>query len=199
MLTQEKIEGIVQFCKLYKHLLEKNDLNNLYIAEQETRNTLDRKGGWDRNDLTRFLINLNKGSYHKVQLMLEDKIPAFWITDDEEIISITISSNIKTIGRWAFAECSNLVAVNLNQVEVIRGRAFANSNLKHIIIPESMQTIYRNAFLNNPLYTIHFAKDCNADIDSSIFAECNQIREIRCNEFIKKQLPESLQEKVILL
>lgn len=192
MLDNTKIESIIEWLKLYPHLLKDNDTENLYIAERETYGTMDRP--WERADLTRFLIN-TVGVKRAIGNMTT--IPSYWLDNDTEIQGkIIIPDNVHTIGRFAFTE-SNLTQIDLNQVEVIRTRAFEGCQLESITIPNTMAQIYKRVFLNNPLKEVIFERDCDTELDSTCFENC-PIKIIRCSEEIKNRLPDYLQEKVEL-
>ena len=196
MIDNLKREGIIQWLRLYPHILKQNNLQELYTAEAETLGTMERLGEWERWDLSRFLIdNL---SLPKVLNNL-DKIPSYFLSEDggQDIKKINIPSHILAIGRYAFNKCP-IEFVNLGNVGSIRTRAFEDCNIKSIMIPETVETIYPRVFRNNPLTHVYFHKDCEAHIREDIFEEC-PIQEIKCNEVIKRQLPDYLQEKVVLI
>lgn len=196
MIDNLKREGIIQWLRLYHHILKQNNLQELYKAEAETLGTMERIGEWERWDLSRFLIdNL---SLPKVLNNL-DKIPSYFLSEDQgqDLTKFIIPSNIISIGRNAFNKCP-IKMINLGNVGSIRTRAFEECQLKVIMIPDSVETIYPRVFRKNPLINVYFHKDCEAHIREDIFEEC-PIQEIKCNEVIKRQLPDYLQEKVVLI
>ncbi len=196
MLNDIKTKGIIQWLKLYRHILQQNNLQELYRAEAETMNTMERLGDWERWDLTRFLID-NLGLPRVLNNL--DKIPSYFLSEDggQDIKKVNIPTHILSIGRSAFNKCP-IEFINLGEVKSIRTRAFEDCNIKSIMIPETVETIYPRAFRNNPLTHVYFDKDCEAHIRENIFEEC-LIQEIKCNQVIKRQLPDYLQEKVILI
>lgn len=196
MIDNLKREGIIQWLKLYPHVLKQNDLQELYRAEAETAYTMERLGDWERWDLTRFLIN-SLGLPRVLNNL--DKIPSYFLSEDggQDIKKINIPSHILSIGRHAFNKCP-IEFVNLGEVKSIRTRAFEDCNIKSIMIPETVEVIYPRVFRNNPLTHVYFNKDCEAHIREDIFEGC-PIQEIKCNQVIKNQLSDYLQEKVILI
>lgn len=62
---------------------------------------------------------------------------------------IKLPNSVKTIGEGTFADCSDLVSVNLNNVKTVNANAFQNCvNLEKIIIPSTVETIHNSAFAN---------------------------------------------------
>lgn len=196
MIDNLKREGIIQWLRLYPHILKQNNLQELYRAEAETMTTMERLGDWERWDLTRFLIN-NLGLPRVLNNL--DKIPSYFLSEDEgqDIRKINIPSHILSIGRYAFNKCP-VEFLNLGEVKSIRTRAFEDCNIKSIIIPETVEVIYPRVFRNNPLTHVYFNNDCEAHIREDIFEGC-PIQEIKCNQAIKNQLSDYLQEKVVLI
>lgn len=196
MIDNLKREGIIQWLRLYPHILKQNNLQELYRAEAETMSTMERLGDWERWDLTRFLIN-SLGLPRVLNNL--DKIPSYFLSEDggQDIKKVNIPSHILSIGRSAFNKCP-IEYINLGDVKSIRTRAFEECNIKSVIIPETVETIYPRVFKDNPLTHVYFNKDCEAHIRQDIFEGC-PIEEIKCNQVIKSQLSDYLQEKVILI
>ena len=89
----------------------------------------------DSNNFTEFYDNLFKGSRADVtSLLLEadinpllymDTVPRSYLLNQEDIKSIAISGNIKSIGDDAFANCTSLTNIIIpNSVTSIGGGAF---------------------------------------------------------------------------
>lgn len=76
-----------------------------------------------------------------------DVLPAWFFAEDENLQSINIPGNIKTIMYGCFANCFNLTKVTLNEgLETIESEAFENTPIEKIIIPESIKHIEPLAF-----------------------------------------------------
>ncbi|MFR6600018.1 MAG: leucine-rich repeat domain-containing protein [Streptococcus sp.] len=64
--------------------------------------------------------------------------------------TFTLPSTIKTIEYSAFAQNDYLSEIILNNaLEAIYESAFANTNLKHVKLPDSLTYLGRRAFENN--------------------------------------------------
>lgn len=84
-----------------------------------------------------------------------DVLPAFFFSGDENLQSINIPGNIKTIMYGCFANCFNLTKVTLNEgLEIIESAAFENTPTEKIIIPESIKQIEDGAFRHSDIEQI---------------------------------------------
>ena len=87
------------------------------------------------------------------------------------ITSVTLGSNIKSIGNQAFQGCTQIQYVNLSDsLEEIGMQAFYGCyNLHQLLIPDNVTTIGGNAFLNCSIDTLYIG--CNVDtIKGNAFA-----------------------------
>lgn len=99
-----------------------------------------------------------------------------------DLISIDIPHSVKNINEFAFYKCRNLSSVTLhNGISNIRARAFENTNLKSIYIPESIQEIQCYLFEGCPLESI--VVDSNNPVYDSR-DNCNAIIETATNTLI---------------
>lgn len=84
-----------------------------------------------------------------------DVLPAFFFSGDENLQSINIPSNIKTIMYGCFSNCFDLTKVTLNEgLETIESAAFENTSIEKIIIPESIKQIEPRAFVGSDIKEI---------------------------------------------
>ena len=92
------------------------------------------------NDVTTF-------ETHDNTKFIMGKIPGLYSTKSN-LRKIIIKDNVKSIGKSAFANCYNLVELDLgNSLEVIDEAAFTNcEKLKNILLPASIKSIGKNAF-----------------------------------------------------
>ena len=77
------------------------------------------------------------------------KIGARAFENNNNLKSIVLSSNIKTIGNQSFSGCINLESIDLKYVKEIDGPAFSETySLKEINLPDTIETI-TNSMLSN--------------------------------------------------
>lgn len=98
--------------------------------------------------------------------------------------NITIGSGIKNIpDKLFFVNCQNLKNVTLSEgLEVIGQRAFANTSITEITIPNSVITISAGAFMNcMSLTTITFGDNVTS-IGFSTFEGCENLENVKLND-----------------
>ena len=100
--------------------------------------------------------------------------------DNDSIVSVTIPQTVGTVGKSAFAECSNLEEVTLARgVMSIEDNAFENcTSLATIVIPQNMKTIGNSAFAGcMGLVSVSF-KEGIETIGNNAFENCASITSI---------------------
>lgn len=152
------------------------------------------------------------------------------------LISVTIPLSVTSIGKWAFFCCENLENVKLSRHVAVMGHdAFGKcpklfdengflivgdfllgyqSTAKEAIIPDSVNTIMRNAFFCNKYLESVTIPDGVVEINDGafsschalkhvtipdsvqffgkdVFSDCNRLSEITCPERIKKIIDDS--------
>ena len=91
------------------------------------------------------------------------------------IISVTMSDNVETVGNNAFYNCDSLEFVTLNEgLTAIGNNAFFHcGRLYDIEIPASVLTIGDNAFMYTPLESVVFADNANVtSFGAYAFSNC---------------------------
>lgn len=68
--------------------------------------------------------------------------------ENTAITSAKLTDSLKTIGSYAFYNCTNLKTVDFAQVEEIGEYTFKNSGITSAIFPETLKTIGNQAFTN---------------------------------------------------
>ena len=67
--------------------------------------------------------------------------------DCNQLTSIEIPGSVNTLGSEAFARCSALAEIKLNEgLKLIEGSVFRNCPVKEITLPRSVNTMYYNVF-----------------------------------------------------
>ena len=82
------------------------------------------------------------------------KIEANTFNNMTNIRRVVVPGTCKVVGAYAFAACSNLEEVILEEgVETIEDWAFISCNIKSIRLPQSLRSVGNNAFLGNVIKT----------------------------------------------
>ena len=139
---------------------------------------------------------------------MKDSIP--WKAYSECIKKVIILEGVKTIGDYWFAECDNLVEVQLpKSLEKIGDGAFANcKNLSIVNLPENIQEIGYAAFRATGLRYVTLP-DSVTVVEGYAFADCKNLSGIKftkgiqelndgflycCNSIKELELPDTLKE-----
>ena len=122
-------------------------LINQLAAIEDKRQPFDNGLYWELNNGV-LTISGNGGS--------TDWYSRPWKSSKDEIKKVIIQNGVRTIGKWAFYECSNLSTVTIPQsVTSIGEYAFTGCpNLKSIVIPNSVVSMPRDAMWDAKLESI---------------------------------------------
>ena len=93
---------------------------------------------------------------------------------------IILPQTVKTIGDYAFAECSNAKFIHLNgEIAIIGNGAFSGCNgLKSVVLPKKLETIGSQAFAGcSGIETLTFNSNTKT-IESKAFENCTLLSEI---------------------
>lgn len=105
------------------------------------------------------------------------------------ITGVTIPNSIKIIGYGSFSNCSNLVNVNLGQLEKISFDAFKDcDNLKSITIPKTLVNgdgVYTGIFTGKTNLTSVTFEEGITEIPSSILKDCTGITKVTIPSSVK--------------
>ncbi|KAK8838529.1 hypothetical protein M9Y10_033157 [Tritrichomonas musculus] len=104
-----------------------------------------------------------------------------WISFRDEIINIYIEDGVKTIGSYAFSNCTNLKSIFIPEnVTYIGDYAFQNcNNLNMISIYDKIETFGKSIFHNcSKLKTIIYGGLYQPKFEDNIFSGCEEIRNI---------------------
>ena len=147
-------------------------LTNVTFSDNSELKTIDA-----RAFLNGSLSSIDFGANSKLETIGND---AF---GNASLTSISIPSSVKTIGRDAFSNCTNLENLTFDensQLESIGQNAFwRNTSLTSISLPSSLQTIGEGAFLNSALESISFGTDSELkSIGKSAFAGARNLKNI---------------------
>ena len=97
---------------------------------------------------------------------------------DNSLRSVSILGNTVNIGNFAFARNTNLSHLILpNSVTSIGANAFTNTSLKSITFPASLQSVGANVFLGAPVET--FTTNSNMDLGSYDFLKGSTLRSVQ--------------------
>ena len=103
----------------------------------------------------------------------KDGVTAPWYDMAEEIVVVNLPSGLTSIGDYAFAECTNLLQVNLGSVQTIGDGAFYGcESLSSISFPSSVTSIGAKAFYRcYALKTVTIPANVT-DLGSAAFGYC---------------------------
>lgn len=103
----------------------------------------------------------------------------------EKITSVKLPDTVQTIGDSAFLKCGIKTMTIPDGVKTLESNVFAGSELEEITIPPSVTTIEGGAFRDTPLKKI-VLPDTVKNIGEYVFAQCNELKEIRIPQGIRK-------------
>lgn len=119
----------------------------------------------------------NGGSYKTITF--GDKlttIPSLCCYNCQKITEITLPKNVKEIGSCAFAGCSSLATINLEDIEEIGYSAFYNCSSLKTISGASVEVLRSGAFMDcSALESFAFPK--LRIIEDDAFASCTSLRD----------------------
>ena len=142
------------------------------IVIPQSVNKLDNDVFWECDDLLSIIVEEGNEIYDS-----RENCNAIIRTEDNSLLigckSTVIPNSVTSIGRYAFAGCDGLTAINLpNSITTIDEGAFLNSGLTTINLPSNVSTIGDQAFQSSGLSTIILPENLII-IGSSAFADTN--------------------------
>ena len=148
------------------------DLYNYMEIEVPKLNTEVHPG-----EVTRFLLDLGINPLKLDKSFT--KIPRYYLEDDQWVFNFgKLPDNIKEVGRRAFSN-SNLTYIDLNQVEVIKGKAFAScKDLKKIFIPKTVKELKGFVFIDSGIEEVEFEKGGDCWLMHATFNEMPNLKKI---------------------
>lgn len=107
---------------------------------------------------------------------------AFAVCQKLETVDFEADSQLTKLGMGAFTECQNLRNINLPQsLKSIDYRVFAETNISKLHLPDSVQSIYPNAFEDmRELEEITLPKNLTK-VERNLFLGCNKLKKIFYN------------------
>ena len=102
------------------------------------------------------------------------------------ITKVVIPENIKSIGKWAFQDCTGLTSVNIgNGVTNIGGYAFAGcKGLTSVTIPDSVTSIGAEAFSDCTGLTSIIIPNSVTSIGYGAFYRCTELTSVTISESV---------------
>lgn len=103
--------------------------------------------------------------------------------NNKNISKVKFEGDIKEIGKSAFKSCSNLLEINLNDIEIIKSSAFeACSKLEKVVL-KKITILESKAFKDCvSLKTVNIQNDeGKAKLEDSIFYNCTSLSEVEIN------------------
>ncbi|MCB8818495.1 leucine-rich repeat domain-containing protein [Desulfosporosinus shakirovi] len=107
--------------------------------------------------------------------------------DNLNIITLTISKTVKTIGTGAFSRCIGLGQVTLSEgLEDIGASAFASTLIREVVVPQSVTRIQDYAFGNCQDLESATVKSDNLEyaLGNGLFRDCRSLTEVTLAEGI---------------
>lgn len=105
-------------------------------------------------------------------------IADFAFNYNENITSVTIPSSVKSIGIYAFTECTNLSSVSFNEgLEVISSGAFEYTAIDEITIPNSVKSIDSWAFSCTNIESFNVTANVES-LSGNAFSGCTSLKAI---------------------
>ena len=102
------------------------------------------------------------------------------------------AANLKYVYPQAFRDATNLVKIDLNMIEELGFKAFANTGLEEVIMPNNLTYIEEQVFANcDKLRRVVISNDCCNFDYSNIFYQSYHIEEIVVEDFNKYYLYEN--------
>lgn len=138
-------------------------------------------------EVTRFLLDLGINP-----LKLDSSfvaIPRYYLEDDQWVFNFgKVPDNIITINRRAFSN-SNLTYIDLNNVKVIKGKAFAYcQDLKKIFIPKTVIDMKGFIFAGSGLEEVEFELGSDCSLMGTSFSGCEKLKKIIGPEDVISQM-----------
>ena len=99
--------------------------------------------------------------------------------DRTDITTVRIAAGVRNIGNGAFCRCSALSDILLpNSLKMIGEMSFACTNIRSVIIPDSVEFIEKRAFAFNPeLRSVHIGESVKY-IMPGAFSGCEKLKRI---------------------
>lgn len=166
------------------------DKENITLLNDNQFDTLYKKFEWASSERfgleetsrfahTGFLTKLLTKCNLQIIDKFEDKLPAGYLAETENLTNIQIPDNIKTIGACAFLNCSNLRYVTLSKnLKQINQNAFRGCGFNYISFPSSLTRINYGAFEDcSNLKEVFIPKTLNV-VENSVFQNCTSLERV---------------------
>lgn len=157
-------------------LTETEGLESLIGAERTELQKLTVIGGIDAFDIEFMKNELPVLSVLDLKdaTLENNTVPENFFSENIMLEEITLPTDTKTIGRYAFNKCKSLRKVDMgNNVRFIEDRAFAEcEKLKDVVLPTGMTSIGSYSFYNTKLESVNIANTIDY-IGSQAFANSN--------------------------
>ncbi len=91
------------------------------------------------------------------------------------VTKLSFPNTVKTIGYAAFYEYQNLREVQLNQVQIIKGRAFGKTGLRgELLLPDDVISVGNSAFRETEITSLQLSSSLQS-LGSSAFYQCKKL------------------------
>lgn len=155
------------------------DCANLTEIRLPNSVTLSRNAFYGCSSLTKFVIDDDNPHYSVKDGMLFNKDFTQLIAVPAGLADATIPSSVTVIGGDAFRTCTNIKHIVIPEsVLTIEGAAFRESGLTEIVIPNTVQTLDGSAFYKcSEIETAHISDNIKK-IESNAFEYCGKLHTI---------------------
>lgn len=105
----------------------------------------------------------------------QKNIQYYRVSGLDYVTKLSFPNTVKTIGYAAFYEYQNLREIQLNQVQIIRGRAFGKTGLRgELILPDDVISVGNSAFRETEITSLKLSSSLQS-LGSSVFYECKKL------------------------
>lgn len=105
----------------------------------------------------------------------QKNIQYYRVSGLDYVTKLSFPNTVKTIGYCAFYKYQNLREIQLNQVQIIRGRAFGETGLRgELILPDDVISVGNSAFRDTEITSLELSSSLQS-LGSTVFYQCKNL------------------------